>query len=448
MGKGGCVQARSQSARRVVARAVSAVASVCAVGAFVTGALASSATAQSLAVQPGLFEVATGSPSRIQVSYRLVDPDIISFSLLGGAFCTEVVPAPGATPGAGPIVGGGGVAALDFDDVDCVAPFASAPAGAAGATRVTDSVSIARSVAQIAQRRLAASGAPVFFFVRRVALFGEVNGEVGVGVALRLTGAAAGPLTINRSDLFGRPDPGTRLTGGAIRSGDQQIAVLSAGNLENGQVFAELDVTGTGRLSGQWEALFPGRAPLTVVDLLPPTGLSAAEFQARRNLVVVRRANGAPHRFNIQVRSTDRRILLPGPRYSELPRLQDGKYTLVFRLDRQFEVLSAAPFDTLDYFVQPDVATANDVDPVLIERPGQATSLLTWRAPRLASRLNVLWATRRGPGNDACDGVARLQSGRAEVPNRCLGSDKRVTLRVADLFGNALGAVQTVKLGP
>ncbi len=181
---------------------------------------------------------------------------------------------------------------------------------------LSDVMTIPASVARRAYQDAAAGSNSAFYYVRR---FRSDEGiDQYAAVTLRLTsGGARTPLSITDVQLAFDPD----------------VPVLY---VANGDVPAPLEAilsyTGSGRLSGRWEIVYPGEQVPSASDLLTEGTTPADQRRAQRRYTQL-------SRFNVFLPPTGRTVL-PGPDPSRLPTATDGIYYLLLRLESAFDAES------------------------------------------------------------------------------------------------------------
>ena len=174
----------------------------------------------------------------------------------------------------------------------------------------TDIMSIPPSVARRAYQSAVNGDEGRFFYVRHF-----VNTAGGpdeyVAVTCRLTGGGAHvPLALTDVKLSFTPDQSV-------------IFIKSGASLP--PVSAQITYNGTGRLVGRWEVVMPGEELPTEQDLLTEGTLPIEERPRQRRYTQI-------SRFNLFLPPTGRTIL-PGPDPSRLPRLLEGAYLILLRIE-------------------------------------------------------------------------------------------------------------------
>lgn len=188
-------------------------------------------------------------------------------------------------------------------------------------TRITDVMTIPYSVIRSTLAIAQDVDFSDFYYVRR--FVPEAGGDLGAGpdqpvyqkVTCHLAGPARVPLSLTRVQLSARE---------AGRDGPQKLVRLDADNLSSGQVFAEIEYTGTGFIEGWWEVRQPGEQPLSASDRLPRAALPADQRALQRRYRRVKR-------FRAQA-TTAGLVRLAGPTYAELPRSLSGRHELLLRV--------------------------------------------------------------------------------------------------------------------
>jgi hypothetical protein len=251
------------------------------------------------------------SPSSVNVNAQGVTTAILTFSGVGGytmaeaLWCGELV---SATPAGGFRCAPGTV-------------FGQVPSRydrTSGSTfdALSDVMTIPASVARRAYQDAAAGSNSAFYYVRR---FRSDDGiDQYAAVTLRLTsGGARTPLSITDVQLAFDPD----------------VPVLY---VANGDVPAPLEAilryTGSGRLTGRWEIVYPGEQVPSAADLLTEGTAPADQRRTQRRYTQL-------SRFNVFLPPTGR-MVLPGPDPSRLPTATDGIYYLLLRLESAFDAES------------------------------------------------------------------------------------------------------------
>lgn len=175
----------------------------------------------------------------------------------------------------------------------------------------TDIMSIPASVARRAYQAAESGATSSFYYVRRFVDTQGLRADEYVFVTCRMTGGGA-------RTPFSLVD--VRL---AFETGDP---VLSVGNDElSPRASAKIAYTGTGRLSGRWEVVFPGEEPPTREDLLTEATLPAELRGTQRRFTELAR-------FNVFLPPTGE-FTLPGPDPERVPTHLTGLHQLVLRIE-------------------------------------------------------------------------------------------------------------------
>jgi len=191
----------------------------------------------------------------------------------------------------------------------------SRDSGTAGASNVTDIMTIPSSVSRRAFQDARAGNNSSFFYVRR---FSGPNGDQFVAVTCRMAGGGARvPLALTNVDLVFR-----------TKDGDKPVTLL-AQNTESPKIGATIKYNGSGRLKGRWEVVQPGDPEPTATDLLSEASLPI-ELRGLQNQYTYL------ERFNVFLPPTGR-AFIPGPKPSKIPTRVRGPYKLLFRVEASFD---------------------------------------------------------------------------------------------------------------
>ncbi len=179
-----------------------------------------------------------------------------------------------------------------------------------GNLALTDIMSIPASVARRAYQDAERGAESRFFYVRRfISLVG--GPDQYVPVTCRLTsGNARSPFSL--TDV--------KLSFGAAKD----VMLVKSGE-PLPQVRAEITYTGTGRLKGRWEVVFPGEQPPSETDLLTEATLPIEKRPTQRRFTEL-------SRFNVFLAPTGRHSLI-GPETSKLPNSAEGPYLILLRVE-------------------------------------------------------------------------------------------------------------------
>lgn len=175
----------------------------------------------------------------------------------------------------------------------------------------TDIMSIPPSVARRAYQAAEAGTVSSFFYVRRFTDPSGLRPDEYVFVTCRLTGGGARtPFSLLDVRLeFETEDPVL-----PIRSGERPPPIR-----------AHIAYTGTGRLQGRWEIVFPGDEPPTTEDLLTEATLPAELRGTQRRFTEL-------DRFNVFLPPTGE-FTLEGPDPAALPTHMDGLHLVLLRIE-------------------------------------------------------------------------------------------------------------------
>jgi hypothetical protein len=217
---------------------------------------------------------------------------------------------------------------------DAASVYGQAPAGGAFAVSVTgvfmDIMSVPAPVARRAYEA-ARSGQPArFFYVRRFTSSAPAPAiDQYVVVTLLLGGSGVGvPFTLTDVWLhLARETPVL-----FVQRGDRPPPL-----------YADIAYTGTGRLRGRWEVVYPGEDPPSSQDLLTEGSLPPAQRGLQRRFREV-------ERFNVLLLPTGRSTL-PGPDPSKLPTSIDGSYVILLRIEASDGAAAGFPMPTFRYIV-------------------------------------------------------------------------------------------------
>ncbi len=251
------------------------------------------------------------SPSSINVNAQGVTTAILSFSGVAGAtmaealFCGEVI---SASPASGVRCAPGTV----FGQL----PERYERTANSTFSVLTDVMTVPASVARRAYQAAAAGGNSAFYYVRRFRR--EVGGDLYASVTLRLGGGGARtPLALTDVKLAFLPE--------------EPVHYVANGDVPS-DLEATIRYTGSGRLTGRWEVVYPGESVPTAQDLLPQASVDPNQRNTQRRYSQLAR-------FNVFLPPTGRAVI-PGPDASRLPTASDGIYYLLFRVESAFDAES------------------------------------------------------------------------------------------------------------
>jgi hypothetical protein len=181
---------------------------------------------------------------------------------------------------------------------------------ASGQAGFTDIMSVPASVARRAYQDAQAGADSRFFYVRH---FVSTSGgpDQFVPVTCRLTGGGA------RSPLS--------LTDVKLSFNDDRPVLFVKPGEKTPEIRAEIGYTGTGRLVGRWEVVFPGENPPAQRDLLTEGSLPIEQRASQRRYSEL-------SRFNVFLPPTGK-YTLAGPDASKLPTAVEGPYLLLLRVE-------------------------------------------------------------------------------------------------------------------
>lgn len=190
-------------------------------------------------------------------------------------------------------------------------PLRLAQGRMSGQQAFTDIMSIPPSVARRAYQAAQRGEASEFFYVRKFVDPSGLEPDEYVPVTCRMTGGGARtPFSLTDVRLaFDTEDP---------------VLPLRAGE-EPPPLEARIAYTGTGRLVGRWEVVFPGEEPPTNRDLLTEATLPAELRGTQKRYTEL-------SRFNVFLPPTGE-TTLPGPDASRLPTDADGLYLVLLRIE-------------------------------------------------------------------------------------------------------------------
>lgn len=257
------------------------------------------------------------SPSSVNVNAQGATTAIISFSGVGGfdmaeaLFCGELVsaaPAVGLRCAPGTVYG------------QLPARYERSAAGAFDA--VSDVMTVPVSVARRAYQDAAGGKNSAFYYVRRFR--NDFGVDEFASVALRLTsGGARTPLSLTDVKLAFLPEA--------------PVLFVANGDVPS-DVEATIRYTGSGRLTGRWEIVYPGEQVPSANDLLTEAASAPTESGRQRRYTQLAR-------FNVFLPPTGR-VVIPGPDASRLPTASDGMYYLLFRVESAFDAESPSESST------------------------------------------------------------------------------------------------------
>ncbi len=177
----------------------------------------------------------------------------------------------------------------------------------------TDVMSIPPAVARRAYEAALGGTASRFYYVRRFvkSAGGPAVPDQYVAVSLLLGGGAAvGPFALTNARLH-LPT---------------EVPVLFVGRGDRlPPLVVDLQYTGTGRLRGRWEIVFPGEEQPSDNDLRSEESLPPAERGLQRRYLDIQRFNVPLPPFG--------RFTLPGPDPSRIPTNIDGSYLILLRIE-------------------------------------------------------------------------------------------------------------------
>jgi len=264
-----------------------------------------------LILAPSAHAQVSVSPSSVNVNAQGVTTAILSFSGVSGftpaeaLFCGEVV---AATPAIGVRCAPGTVYG------QLPARYERSSTGAFD--MLTDVMTVPASVARRAYQAAASGSNSAFYYVRRFRNDGGVDQYASV--TLRLSGGGARtPLALTDVKLAFLPE--------------EPVHYVANGDVPS-DLEATIRYTGSGRLTGRWEIVYPGEPVPTSQDLLPQASVSPNERNTQRRYSQLAR-------FNVFLPPTGR-VVIPGPDASRLPTASDGIYYLLFRVESAFDAES------------------------------------------------------------------------------------------------------------
>jgi len=164
-----------------------------------------------------------------------------------------------------------------------------------------------------------------FFYVRRFDPVGAANLGAGAGVPVlvvitcRLSGGTARtPLSITKVVLFGVDRDEDEPT-------DKILKIrLDAENFKTGRVYANINTTGMGSLSGWWEVRTPSDPKIRKIDRYTEASLTESERLQQQRFQRIKK-------FNLTVPLSGA-LKLTGPSYKDLPRSSPGRYEILLRI--------------------------------------------------------------------------------------------------------------------
>ncbi len=185
-------------------------------------------------------------------------------------------------------------------------------AQASGPNGMTDIMSIPPSVSRRAYQAAEEGQDSRFFYVRRFTdATGQARADQFVTVTCRMTGGGARtPLSLTDVRL--------------AFAGDEAVYSISSGDALP-EVEARIVYTGSGRLSGRWEIVFPGEEPPATRDLISEAALSLEERGKQRRYTEL-------DRFYVFLPPTGE-LILEGPDVSKIPTGATGQYQILLRIE-------------------------------------------------------------------------------------------------------------------
>lgn len=245
-------------------------------------------------------------PTGVNVNASGATSVLITFGNLGGkipveaTWCGELVPA-------APDIGFRCAPGTIFGNL----PLRLAQGRSSGQQAFTDIMSIPPSVTRRAYQAAERGDASEFFYVRRFVDPTGAEPDEYVTVTCRMTGGGARtPFSLTDVRLaFDTEDP---------------VLPMRAGE-EPPPLEADITYTGTGRLVGRWEVVFPGEEPPSSQDLLTEATLPAELRGSQKRFTEL-------SRFNVFLPPTGE-FTLVGPDPAELPTHMDGLYLVLLRIE-------------------------------------------------------------------------------------------------------------------
>ncbi|MCC6245373.1 MAG: hypothetical protein IT353_21205 [Gemmatimonadaceae bacterium] len=252
------------------------------------------------------------SPSSVNVNAQGATTAIITFSGVGAYSMGEALFC-GALVSAAPAGGSRCAPGTIFGQL----PARYERTGGNTFDAVTDVMTVPVSVARRAYQDAASGNNSAFYYVRR---FRSDEGvDEYAAVTLRLSnGGARTPLSLTDVRLAFVPEA--------------PVLYVANGDVPS-DVEAVVRYTGSGRLTGRWEIVYPGEQVPTTQDLLTEAAHDPSTGAQRRYTQLAR--------FNVFLPPTGRAVI-PGPDASRLPTASDGMYYLLFRVESAFDAESPA----------------------------------------------------------------------------------------------------------
>ena len=181
---------------------------------------------------------------------------------------------------------------------------------ASGTNGFTDIMTIQPSVTRRAYQAAEAGRNSAFYYVRRFR--NQAGGQDQfVTVTCRMTGGGArSPLSLTDVRVGFAADPA--------------LLQVAQGSTPP-DVVAQISYTGTGRLTGRWEVVFPGEELPSTEDLLTEATLPSERRGTQKRYTQL-------NRFNVFLPPVGR-IDLPGPDPNRLPTAAEGVYYVLLRVE-------------------------------------------------------------------------------------------------------------------
>jgi len=181
-----------------------------------------------------------------------------------------------------------------------------------GTDGLSDIMSIPPSVSRRAYQAAEAGQDSHFFYVRRfVDGTGQGRPDQFVSVTCRMTGGGA------RTPLS--------LTDVRLRFADEEAVYSIASGETLPEVEARITYTGSGRLRGRWEVVFPGEEPPATRDLISEAALPLDERGRQRRYTEL-------DRFYVFLPPTGE-FTLDGPDVTKIPTTAAGQYQILLRIE-------------------------------------------------------------------------------------------------------------------
>jgi hypothetical protein len=306
---------------------------------------------------PTGVNVATSGPTTLTI--RFADSAAASFTTTDAYFCS-VDPTGGAGVANANTASCGGSGGVLLGRLPLALDRGSSSTSKSSITDImTIPYSVARRSVVLAQKGQFSD----FFYVRKFSPVGAANLGAGAGVPVlvvvtcRLTGGTARtPLSLTNVLLYGSEPE--------LDGPNLQIR-LNEANLKKGNVYARIEFTGQGILSGYWEVRTPGDQEIRTIDRYTAGSLTESERDDQRHYTKVKY-----FRVNMPLSG---RITLKGPSYNELPRFTPGRHEIMLRIEaaKDKEAMSSLasaggttnlfsgaaagfPLPTLEYFASPN----------------------------------------------------------------------------------------------